>query len=436
MCELHSSSGVGEAPGKRWEEVNAAPARKTVQRRRLWELRADYHCSICGTCLNLSDLRRGRRQGRLSSGSLCYRARCPQLFRSLRIRARSSGEGDAKAPRPKAPERDRALPSDEERGRASRLLGESLAKGDVSGPYWALMTHPLASERLMVDVFGDVHMLSHLLGASNRADIRRLNALERERQELSNALSGLRQQLSDKDAQARRLRSELAGEARAARTAEKKLTEARSRVHALSRGEAYRELEARIEVLERELDYATRTGHAERRRRFELEREASRLRRARDELNARVRDLGAECEALDLMLGTGAPRADGPGPLLDLGGRRIAYVGGRTGLIGHFRNLIEQSNGELIHHDGGVDESTGRLGRILGRADAVLCPIDCVSHGACLRAKQYCKRAAKPFVPLRTAGLSSFVGGLRQIAAATTRPEPASGHLSRLLEET
>ena len=436
MCELHSSSGVGEAPGKRWEEVNAAPARKTVQRRRLWELRADYHCSICGTCLNLSDLRRvaGKAGFRVGPSATEHDVHsCFVRFASEPGRVAKAMQKLLDRKHRSAIERFRAMKSEAE---LRAFWGESLAKGDVSGPYWALMTHPLASERLMVDVFGDVHMLSHLLGASNRADIRRLNALERERQELSDALSGLRQQLSDKDAQARRLRSELAGEARAARTAEKKLTEARSRVHALSRGEAYRELGARIEVLERELDDATRTGHAERRRRLELEREASRLRRARDELNARVRDLGAECEALDLMLGTGAPRADGPGPLLDLGGRRIAYVGGRTGLIGHFRNLIEQSNGELIHHDGGVDESTGRLGRILGRADAVLCPIDCVSHGACLRAKQYCKRAAKPFVPLRTAGLSSFVGGLRQIAAATTRPEPASGHLSRLLEET
>ena len=59
-----------------------------------------------------------------------------------------------------------------------------------------------------------------------------------------------------------------------------------------------------------------------------------------------------------------------------------------------------------------------RLARILGQADAVLCPVDCVSHGACLLAKQVCKRTAKPFVPLRSAGLSSFVTGLHRVAAA------------------
>ena len=108
--------------------------------------------------------------------------------------------------------------------------------------------------------------------------------------------------------------------------------------------------------------------------------------------------------------------------LLDLGSRRIAYVGGRAGLIGHSRGLVPRANGVLIHHDGGVDDSTGRLGGVLDQADAVLCPVDCVSHRACLRAKQFCKRAAKRCAPLRSAGLSSFVSGLHEVLA--TKPYP------------
>jgi len=44
----------------------------------------------------------------------------------------------------------------------------------------------------------------------------------------------------------------------------------------------------------------------------------------------------------------------------------------------------------------------------------VLCPVDCVSHGACLRAKTFCKRTAKTFVPLRSASLSSLAAGLHR----------------------
>jgi len=61
---------------------------------------------------------------------------------------------------------------------AAELLGlwkQALEHGEIAGPYWALLTHPVTDNRLVQEVFGDVHMLSHLVGAANRADIRRFN---------------------------------------------------------------------------------------------------------------------------------------------------------------------------------------------------------------------------------------------------------------------
>ena len=124
------------------------------------------------------------------------------------------------------------------------------------------------------------------------------------------------------------------------------------------------------------------------------------------------------------------PKANGGaielGAAVDLCGRRVAYVGGRAGIVGHFRALVERLNGHFIHHDGGIEDHEGQLGRILGQADVVLCPVDCVSHRACLRAKRFCKRTAKPFVPLRSVGLSSFVTGLRRAAESDSALEPQS----------
>jgi hypothetical protein len=111
-----------------------------------------------------------------------------------------------------------------------------------------------------------------------------------------------------------------------------------------------------------------------------------------------------------------APEAgDCPGP--DLCGRRILYVGGRNRQVAHFRALVAQRNGELLHHDGGLSESTTRLAAMIRSADAVLCPVECVSHDACRRVKRLCRRAAKPFVPLRSASLACFVQGLQEVAA-------------------
>jgi hypothetical protein len=56
----------------------------------------------------------------------------------------------------------------------------ALDQRDIAGPYWALLTHPATDSKLVQDVFGDVHMLSHQVGAAARLDIARLRQLERD----------------------------------------------------------------------------------------------------------------------------------------------------------------------------------------------------------------------------------------------------------------
>ena len=427
MCDLHPT-GNDEAP---WAgSSNATPTARTSRgpggRRRLWNLRPDYHCSICGTSLSLADLRKVAVKAGLRLDPAASEHEVHGHFVKLASqpgRVAKSMQKLLDRKHRNAIERSRRLRTEAE---LRSFWAASLARGEVAGPYWALMSHPVATETLMVEAFGEVHMLSHLLGASNRADIRKLNALEKERAALSVELARARRRSVDRDAEASRLAESLARETERTRSAENRLAQAKARVRALTADGVHLEMQRRMAALEARLEEATRTGRVEFRRRTELENEASGLRRERDDLRSLVRILREECGSLECMLTSGIRETDvlnaAPGPWFDLGGRRIAYLGGRAGLIAHFRNLIRRSNGEFIHHDGGVEDSTGRLGRVLGQADAVLCPVDCVSHRACLHAKQFCKRAAKPFVPLCSAGLSSFVNGLHEVLAA--KPEP------------
>ena len=92
----------------------------------------------------------------------------------------------------------------------------------------------------------------------------------------------------------------------------------------------------------------------------------------------------------------------------------MLYVGGRSTLTPHLRSLVESSNGRFAHHDGGLEESRAGLHCSLSGADMVFCPVDCVSHDACLRVKQHCRQQDKPFIPLRSSGISAFAAGLRQ----------------------
>lgn len=269
-------------------------------------------------------------------------------------------------------------------------------------------------------------MLSHLAGATNRADIRRLRALEVERQELAEQLAATRCRLSEREAEQRRLTQTHEAEQRAltdrlqaALSAEARLEQTEERLRNYEEGEAVRELRARNIELASELDEARRELGSESRRRSAIEHKLSALDAAHQEMSSTVQALNTECDALESMLQSGIDDAcDGAGEsgaTVDLCGRRVAYVGGRAGIVSHFRALVERLNGHFIHHDGGIEDHEGQLGRILGQADVVLCPVDCVSHRACLRAKRFCKRTAKPFVPLRSAGLSSFVTGLHRV---------------------
>jgi hypothetical protein len=88
--------------------------------------------------------------------------------------------------------------------------------------------------------------------------------------------------------------------------------------------------------------------------------------------------------------------------------RRLLYIGGRTGGVEHLRRVAANAGAEFLHHDGGEHEAIGRIDGFVERCDVVFCPIDCISHSACLRAKALCQRLGKPFVPLRTSGTTSF----------------------------
>ncbi|HTU63009.1 MAG TPA: DUF2325 domain-containing protein [Polyangiales bacterium] len=93
------------------------------------------------------------------------------------------------------------------------------------------------------------------------------------------------------------------------------------------------------------------------------------------------------------------------------------YVGGRTHLVPYYRALIEDRGGKFLHHDGGLEQSLEAVTRVLCNVDVVICPVDCVSHAACLLAKQACRNLAKPFVPLRSAGLSSLARAVQGMGA-------------------
>jgi hypothetical protein len=104
-----------------------------------------------------------------------------------------------------------------------------------------------------------------------------------------------------------------------------------------------------------------------------------------------------------------------------LDGCRILYLGGRKSVLPHLKSAAEAREAVLLVHDGGVEDGAHRIEELVGGCDAGVCPVDCVSHGACKLAKVLCRSFKKPFLPIPTASRSGFERALDQLAATTAR---------------
>src|SRR5262245_40047919 len=151
------------------------------QRRRIWELSSNLHCSIIGTCLSTAELRQ-----LLVKLSIVGAATANDHDLHGQAVALASGRSDsAKQLQKMLDRRHRTAIHQFEKARTEGAVRElwqaALARGEVPGAYWAALTHPQSSHAFVRSVFAEVHMLSHLVGAANRADIRRLRELETEK---------------------------------------------------------------------------------------------------------------------------------------------------------------------------------------------------------------------------------------------------------------
>lgn len=399
--------------------------RSTGRRPRLWELGIIYHCPIIGTCLSLSELRR--------------------LGRKLKLREVDEGDYELHvafvhfAGKPGKPAKFLEKLLDQKYAGVLRRFGkvkteaelrtlwlEADRAGDIPGAFWAALSHPLTTEELRRELFGRVHMLSHLVGASGRAELTRLADLEKEVDGLSRSLGEARddQRLRAKAAALRieSLEREnlLLNNRLAASEAQKR--DLSGAGQALARMTMEREtwrikadgLEREVRVLRME-----RAGQIER---IEAQhRELTDLRLELDRLEAHLTESVGAGEAATVCpkaaLGEVCPCPEGAGAC-------VLYVGGRTHLAAHYKRLVEDRGGRFLHHDGGDEASTSGIAPLLSKADVVFCPVDCVSHAACERIKTLCAKCRKPYKMLRSSGLSTLLREFSDLAGCNQSDSP------------
>lgn len=401
----------------------AEPFEAPRRRSRLWEIDNQWHCTIIGTSLSLGELK-----GVASRLGVQMRSAKPGPYEihtsMIHMASRERLVGKALT---KLLDRKHTAAIN----RAKPLAGEdalavwwedALTKGDVASACWAVMSHPDATDSLRSRVFGDIHMLSHQVGAAARADLRSIHQLEREKADLEAKVARqqdrLKGEIGKRNTEIRELRQLLDQEVAESR----RLAHAADAAGDMDRlnhilGEMRHLLEVETAFRQVAEDETRRLQAQARDRDTENDRLQREVREMRDELAASESRLAATLAPAEAA-GDGLGECDEDCARLDLCGRCILFVGGRNQHLPHFRRLVEEAGGTFTHHDGGFEESMGRLHSLFGRADAVLFPVDSVSHGAHDEVKRLCRRWEKPFVPVRRSGLGAFIRALSTVAGA------------------
>ena len=411
-----------------------------LRRRKLWEGKEGYHCSIIGTCLRRSDIRKlaKKKVFGLSKGlddfqvhthfvSLashpCRQAKILHKLLETKYRAiirrynGATNDNDVK-----------------------KLWSQDINSGAIAGAYWAVMTHPAVSRELRTQIYGEVHMLSHDFFVLNRAEKQGLADLRNKVAMLEEVLSSERQLHRETERKYSQRFDELERLNQRSKTLQTENFRLQAQVELLQSGAELNILQQTMKDIKDELMMARQTNVGQQGRvdflgeqldeiKNELkstreERDGYKdrclsLQREKEEMNIEIRSLEStlvfdtlenqtDCEHCDDQ---NTERCPGPG----LCGKVILYVGGLSNMVPRYRRLVENLGGQFIHHDGGREISRNQLPKMLHSADAVFCPVDCVSHDATNCVKKICKRNKKPFVMMRSSGLSSLAKGLSEI---------------------
>jgi hypothetical protein len=290
---------------------------------------------------------------------------------------------------------------------------ESVQSGDIPGAYWAVLSHPIATDAIVKKAFRDVHMLSHLVGAANRADIRRLRQLEEHNGALIEKLNRQQQQqlrdgFTSRDETISGLNEMLVHQAG----------------HPLGGQAPNNSTGGEVETLRGVIAEMNRKLGQEVARRERLEQRLSTTSAALQKMEATLQRATTERDALarevesieDHVVGLLEPATADDNGTPEFSGRTILYVGARVHQIPQFKALVERTGARFLHHDGGIEHSSTLLPGLVSRADHLFFPIDCISHDATVTIKRLCRQLEKPYHPLRTASLATLVSALARMA--------------------
>lgn len=378
-----------------------------ARRSSIWDLPPHLSCPVIGTCINVSELKRLKIRFKKQIGDVQFEsdydlhsyfvsASTNKNVISVHINKTLNNQYQRFINEIKTKKNDEQIES----------VWELIVPSDLhslAGYFWAIVTSKYASEQLKDKVYGEIHMISHIAGQSNK--IIEQNLINEKHKVLldnvkkdrsidskNNLIEGQRILIDELRQRNAQITLQLSG-LQIKNQSPGLSTEDYQHQLADQQHNIYR-LQKRINQLEKKRETEPKQKIA-----YNL----------KDQISTPLKPLQIATESCD----GNCKKCKST----DLCGKKILYVGGFSRHRNKFQQLTQSINGEFYYHDGGKQQSEHQLTEMVKKVDCIFCPVDCISHSAVDRIKTLAKSHCKDCVFLRSASLSSFNTGIRAYAS-------------------
>lgn len=388
------------------------------RRRRIWELPENCHCPVIGVCLPLHTLRKlmtkvlgaqSLNDYDMHTGAVSV---CGSRNRISEVLQRELEQRYAVLIKQFKPIKDTST--------LAQRWHDAVEDGDVTGAFWAGLTHPHCDARLQEKMCRDMHMLQHQAGAHARVDMKKMQSLSSENAVLTRELGRIQERITrlvnEKTAEIGKLNTALMQIRAENIRKESEIAFLRSDLANLE--EIVPGLPVRVQLVQQIEQLKNRNRELERHN-IGLKQQVAQWMHRQEAASASMQPTTIVPDAIE-----SAPAAEGDAVrLID---KTILCVGGRDGNLSTYRQLVECAGGKFEHHDGGREDNLKQLNSDLAAADLVICQTGCISHNAYWRVKDYCKRHGKPCVFVENPSVSGMARSLEALS---------KGEAVRLVEE-
>ena len=323
--------------------IEATTVVRGSRRRKLWEISHKFHCPVIGVCFDVDELR-----GLMTKVMHFPRDTSDFVLHTTAVGACEERSRLAELLHKHLEKRFqlsiRRFSTARSSDALSALWQEAVANGsEIPAALWSCWTHPACDAKLEQAIYGDIHMIQHQVGSGTRADLNTLKALRTDNTQLRLQLDAAR-----RDNETMRSEKSRATQALGARVAELRVDLAGKEAWGAGLAAQLDQLRQILPDLKDRQALSRRASDAEARasalsaHAAALEDELAGLKRLLGRTAATTQEAGAGGE-------NGQFSAVDRNSAVNVTGKCVLCVGGRSGAVDAYRQVIEQRGGRFLH---------------------------------------------------------------------------------------